>query len=35
MMNFNDIINSWGLYDLGYNGPKFTWNYERVDGVWI
>ena len=35
MVNFNEIINSCGLRDLGYNGPKFTWNYERADGVRI
>ncbi|XP_075663998.1 uncharacterized protein LOC142633642 [Castanea sativa] len=35
MANFNETINSCGLRDLGYNGPKFTWNYERADGVRI
>lgn len=35
MANFNETINSCGLHDLGYNGPKFTWNYERADGVRI
>ena len=33
MVNFKETINSYGLCDLGYNGPKFTWNYERADGV--
>ena len=35
MVNFNETINSCGLRDLGYNGPKFTWNYERENGVRI
>ncbi|XP_075633957.1 uncharacterized protein LOC142606505 [Castanea sativa] len=32
MLNFIETINACGLHDLGYNGPKFTWNYERADG---
>ncbi|KAK9984473.1 hypothetical protein SO802_033998 [Lithocarpus litseifolius] len=35
MTNFIETINACGLHDLGYNGPKFTWNYERADGVRI
>ena len=35
MTNFIETINACGLRDLGYNGPKFTWNYERADGVRI
>lgn len=35
MINFNETINSYGLRDLGYTGPKFTWNYEMADGVRI
>ena len=35
MMNFIETINACGLRDLGYNGPKFTWNYEKADGVRI
>lgn len=26
---FQEWVSSRGLIDLGYNGPKFTWNHER------
>ena len=35
MGNFVDIINWCGLQDVGFVGPKFTWLYQREDGVQI
>ena len=35
MKNFIDTINFCGLRDLGFNGPKFTWIYHRVDGMQV
>ena len=35
MKNFNETINFCGLRDLGFNGSKFTWIYQRKDGTQI
>ncbi|XP_050289811.1 uncharacterized protein LOC126727959 [Quercus robur] len=35
MTNFVETINACRLRDLGYTGPKFTWNYGRADSVQI
>lgn len=35
MKNFIKAINYCGLQDLGFIGPKFTWIYQRVDGLQI
>ena len=33
MKNFIEAINFYGLWDLGFIGPKFTWIYQRADGM--
>uniref|UniRef100_A0A7N2L446 DUF4283 domain-containing protein n=1 Tax=Quercus lobata TaxID=97700 RepID=A0A7N2L446_QUELO len=35
MQNFIDTLNCYGLHDLGFTGPKFTWLYQKVDGSQI
>lgn len=35
MKNFINTINYCGLWDLGFIGPKFTWIYQRADGMQI
>ena len=35
MDNFVEAINFCGLRDIGFVGPKFTWIYQRVDGIQI
>ena len=33
MEQFVNTINMYGLRDVGFIGPKFTWIYHRVDGT--
>ena len=35
MANFVDAVNWFGLRDIGFIGPKFTWLFERSDGFRI
>ena len=35
MAHFNSIVNSCGLREVEYVGPKFTWIYQRSDGYQI
>lgn len=35
MKNFIETINYYGLRDLGFISPKFTWLYQRIDGLQI
>lgn len=35
MANFVNAINCYGLRDIGFIGPRFTWLYERRDGIQI
>lgn len=35
MARFNNVINSCGLNEVEYIGPKFTWIYQRSDGYQI
>ena len=35
MARFNNVINSCGLIEVDFIGPKFTWIYHRSDGYQI
>ena len=35
MKNFIETTNYCGLQDLGFTSPKFTWIYQRADGLQI
>ncbi|KAK3225328.1 hypothetical protein Dsin_005190 [Dipteronia sinensis] len=32
MDSFRLALDSWGLMDLGFSGPEFTWSYKRDGG---